>query len=83
MLGRWPVAVTGQQNDPPDPGGSTIAEVDSDTGRLISPRQPDGWIVRYGDRLQFKAVLLDRAADERQAVNLHGQLAALYEGPMP
>lgn len=67
MLGRWPVAVTSQQSDPPDTGGSTIAEVDSDTGRLISARQPDGWIVRYGDRLQFKALMLDRAAAERQA----------------
>lgn len=63
---------------------NTIAEVKADTGRLVMPRrQPDGWIVRYGERLQFKALLLDRAAAERQAVSLHGQLGALYEGPMP
>lgn len=63
---------------------STIAKVETDTGRLVMPgRQPDGWIVRYGERLQYKAMVLDRAAAERQAVNLHGQLGALYEGPMP
>lgn len=63
---------------------STIAEVDLDTGRLVvPPRQPDGWVVRYGERLQHKALVLDRAAAERQAVSLHGQIGALYEGPMP
>ena len=62
---------------------STIAEVEMDSGRLVVPRQPDGWIVRYGERLQYKALIIDRAAAERQAASLHGQLAALYEGPMP
>lgn len=63
---------------------SAVAEVETDAGRLGMPgRQPDGWIVRYGERLQYKALLLDRAAAERQAVSLHGQLGALYEGPMP
>lgn len=54
-----------------------------DTGRLVAPRLPDGWVVRYGERLQYKALVLDRAAAERQAVSLHGQIGALYEGPMP
>lgn len=62
---------------------STIAEVELETGRLVAPRQPDGWVVRYGERLQYKALVLDRAAAERQAVSLHGQIGALYEGPMP
>lgn len=63
---------------------STIAEVDVETGRLIIPgRRPDGWVVRYGDRMQHTGLFLDRAAAERMAVGLHGQIGALYEGPMP
>ena len=34
---------------------SAVAEVETDAGRLGMPgRQPDGWIVRYGERLQYK-----------------------------
>lgn len=50
---------------------STIAEVEIDAGRLVMPgRQPDGWIVRYGERLQFKALfcVLSRAANSSRTI---------------
>lgn len=59
----------------------TIATVDADTGRLVA--QPSAWLVRYGDRLQHRALFLERTAAERSAVSLRGQLVALYVGPMP
>lgn len=57
----------------------TIADVDADTGRLVptEPR-PRAWMVVYGDRLEREALFHDRGAAERAAVNLHGQLVALY-----
>jgi len=64
----------------PDSGhGSTIATVETDTGRLVE-RRPLAYLVVWGARNERRAVVLERArADELAAVQ-HGQVVAL--GPV-
>jgi hypothetical protein len=58
---------------------STIAEVETDTGRLVE-RKPLAFLVVWGARNERRAVVLERArADELAAVQ-HGQVVPLVAG---
>ncbi len=49
---------------------------------------PVAWLITYGDRLDHRCVVLDRAKAMQTAANLHGHLTPLvpadgYEVPQP
>lgn len=63
--------------------GDTIATVDVSTGRLVPPLEPFGWGVVWGPRPTDRCVMLERPKAQQTAVDRHGQLVALYVGPLP
>ena len=62
--------------DSADTEPSTIAEVDSDSGRLIE-RRALAYLVIWGAHNERRAVVLEQARAEEMAANYHGQIVCL------
>lgn len=62
-----------------DSHSSTIATVDSDTGRLVQ-RRPLAYLVCWGARNERRAVVLEQARAEELATQHHGQVVPLVAG---
>lgn len=44
------------------------------------PKQPEAWMVIFGDQQQYRALILEQARAERYAVASHGVLRPLVFG---
>lgn len=71
------MATAGADSVGPDTGpGSTIATVETDTGRLVE-RRPLAYLVVWGARNERRTVVLERPRADELAAAHHGQVVAL------
>jgi hypothetical protein len=56
---------------------STIADVETDTGRMVPPPAPWAWAVTFGEFNEHRVVVHSESEALLLALHLHGQTIAL------